>query len=371
MSKKNTNRHNILYFSSFGSMKGGGQRSLFYLVRGLNKNIFNPIVVCPEEGELVNKLKETGIETVVMPSRRFRHLSIRFIIKLLRLFKEKNIAIVHTDAPAETFYAGVAARLLGIPLVWHIRVSNGNKVINSLLSYLCAKLILVAKSLESRFPYLNSNKLVPIINGINVEEFDAFSRTDIRKEIGTDKDTVVIGCIGRIEEMKGQEYLVRAIDIVSRERRDFRVLLIGEADETYYKDIMALMDSLNITMLFSYLGYRTDTAGIIKDVDILVSSSFQEGLSRVILEAMAAGKPVIATDVGGTGEAVIDGINGYIIHPGNYNALAETILNLLSSPEKRKEMGTQGRQRVEHLFSLTDNINKTEQLYLSILKNAN
>ena len=348
-------------------MKGGGQRSLFYLVRGLNKDIFNPIVVCPEEGELVNKLKETGIETLVMPFKRLSQMSAGFVLRLLRLLKDRDIAIVHTDATTETFYAGIAARLLGIPLVWHIRVSSGS-IMDRLLSLLSTRLILVAKALESRFPYLHANKLIPIINGISVEEFDAFPGTDIRKETGTDKDSVIIGCIGRIEAMKGQEYLVRAIERVEKERRDFRVMLIGEADEAYYKNIVNLMESLKVKMFFSYLGYRTDTAGIIKSLDILVSaSSFGEGLSRVILEAMAAGKPVIATDIGGAGEAIIDGLNGYIIPPRDYNALADAILKLLNSPEKRKEMGIQGRRRVEQSFSLTDNIKKTEQLYLEIL----
>ena len=367
MGKKKTGRHNILYFSSFGSMKGGGQRSLFYLVRGLNKNIFNPIVVCPEEGELVNKLKETGIETLVMPFKRLRQMSAGFVLRLLRLFKDRDISIVHTDATTETFYAGIAARLLGVPLIWHIRVSSGS-IMDRMLSLLSTRLILVAKALESRFPYLPANKLIPIVNGISVEEFDAFPRTDIRKETGTDKDSVIIGCIGRIEAMKGQEYLVRAIERVEKERRDFRVMLIGEADEAYYKNMVNLMGSLKVKMFFSYLGYRTDTAGIIKGLDILVSASFGEGLSRVILEAMAAGKPVIATDAGGAREAIIDGLNGCIIPTRDYNALADAILKLLNSPEKRKEMGTQGRRRVEQRFSLTNNIKRTEQLYLEILK---
>jgi len=288
----------------------------------------------------------------------------------LRLFKDRDISIVHTDSTTETFYAGIAARLLGVPLIWHIRVSSGS-IMDRLLSLLSTRLILVAKALESRFPYLHANKLTPIINGISVEEFDAFPGTDIKKETGTDKDSVIIGCIGRIEAMKGQEYLVRAIERVEKERRDFRIMLIGEADETYYKNIVDLMESLKVKIYFSYLGYRTDTAGIIKGLDILVSaSSFGEGLSRVILEAMAAGKPVIATDIGGSREAIIDGLNGCIIPARDYNALADAILKLLNSPEKRKEMGTQGRRRVEQRFSLTNNIKRTEQLYLEILKNA-
>ncbi|MBI5682464.1 MAG: glycosyltransferase family 4 protein [Deltaproteobacteria bacterium] len=371
MYKTNNRRFNILYFSSFGGMKGGGQRSLYYLVAGLNKNIFNPIVVCPDEGELVDSLKEIGIETMVIPSKRFRHLSIVFIIKLLRLFKEKNIAIVHTDAVADTFYAGIAALFYRIPLIWHIRVSS-SMFMDRFLSLLSTRFILVAKALENRFYWLKStNKLVTIHNGISVEEFDRFPITNIRDEFKIDTGSIVIGCIGRIEEMKGQEYLIKAMSKVVEARRDIRVLLVGEADKKYKEYIMDLIETYRLNNYFSFTGYRKDTLGILNGVDILVSSSsFAEGLSRVILEAMAAGKPVIATDVGGARETITDGINGLVVPPKDEKALSSAILNILNNSEKRQEIGIAGRHIVERDFSIRNNIEKTERLYLEIL-NAN
>jgi glycosyltransferase involved in cell wall biosynthesis len=363
-------RHNILYFSSFGSMKGGGQRSLFYLVSGLDRSVFNPTVVCPEEGELVEKLNKIGVDTIVMPYKRFRNLSIGFIRKLLKLFREKDISLVHTDDPTQSFYAGIAALMYGIPLVWHVRVSNRNMLLDRLVPPLCARLILVADALKDRFYWLKATgKLKTIHNCINLEEFDSFPPADIRKELGIKNDIMLVGCIGRIEEMKGQINLARAVKIVSRETDKFKVLLVGEADPVYHKELKQLIEKLEIERFFTYTGYRKDTYSIIKGVDLMVlSSKFGEGLSRVVLEGMAASKPVITTDIGGNREAVIDGVTGYVVPPEDEKELAGALLKILEDRERRKSMGTTGRKRVESLFSIENNIRETEKLYYEVIR---
>lgn len=358
---------NILYFSSFGTLKGGGQRSLFYLLRGLNRNLFNPIVVCPEPGDLVDQLQALGIVTLVMPFKRLRQLSGGFAWRILRLIRERRISLVHTDAPAETFYAGIAARLAGVPLIWHIRVSDAGPA-DHLLAKLATRLIMVASSLRARFPATPTDKLIPIINGIEVAEFDAQPSVNIRKEIGVNSAPLLIGCVGRLEEMKGQEYLLRAVKLLSGQGGDFRVLLLGAADGSYQEKLLALMRELKVEKYFILLGFRPDTPGIIKELDLLVSaSSFGEGLSRVILEAMAAGKPVVATAVGGANEAIVEGITGYVVPPRDPQALAEAMLRLLTDPERRREFGAKGRRRIEEHFCLAENIAATERLYLEIL----
>lgn len=363
-----TGKINILYFTSFGTLKGGGQRSLFYLLRGLNRNLFNPVVVSPEPGDLVDQLQALGIVTLVLPFKRLRQLSVGFVLRIFRLIRERQISIVHTDAPAETFYAGIAALLAGVPLVWHIRVSDSGPA-DRLLAALATRLVMVASSLRARFPSTPAHKLIPIINGIDVTEFDARPSVEIREEIGLGSASLLIGCVGRQEEMKGQEYLIRSVKLLSGRSENFRVLLIGAAEVEYKEKLLTLIHELKVEGLFINLGFRPDTPGIIKELDIIVSaSSFGEGLSRVILEAMAASKPVVATAVGGANEAVLDGITGYVVPPRDPPALADAMLRLLTSPERRQEFGVRGRRRVEEHFTLADNIATTERLYLEILE---
>jgi len=365
---KEKGKINILYFTSFGTLKGGGQRSLFYLLRGLNREIFNPVVVCPEPGDLVDQLQTLGIDTLVMPFKRFRQLSVGFVWRIFRLIREWRINLVHTDAPAETFYAGIAARLAGVPLIWHIRVSDAGPA-DRLLAALATRLFMVASSLRTRFPSTPADKLVPIINGIDVAEFDARPPVGIRQEIGVGSGPLLIGCVGRLEEMKGQEYLVRAVKLLGDRGGDFRVLLIGAAEGNYREKLMALMHELKVEEYFVYLGFRQDTHGIIKELDLLVSaSSFGEGLSRVILEAMAAGKPVVATEVGGAAEAIAEGITGYVVPPRDPQALAEAMSRLLTDHERRRKFGFAGRHLVEEHFCLADNIATTERFYLEIMR---
>ena len=120
---------------------------------------------------------------------------------------------------------------------------------------------------------------------------------------------------------------------------------------------------------FLFLGHRNDSVGIIKNIDILVQpSKFGEGFSRAILEAMSAGKPVIASDVGGNREAIIDGSNGSIISPGDDKALALTIYDLINNQKKRKQMGMFGRKQVEAFFTIGKNVKNTEKVYYQILQ---
>lgn len=366
--RKEEGKINILYFTSFGTLKGGGQRSLFYLLRGLNREIFNPVVVCPEPGDLVDNLRALGIDTLVTPFKRFRQLSVSFVVWIFRLLRARRIDLVHTDAPAETFYAGIAARLAGVPLIWHIRVSDAGPA-DRLLAALATRLFMVASSLRTRFPSTPADKLVPIINGIDVAEFDARPPVGIRDEIGIGSSTLLIGCVGRLEEMKGQEYLVRAVKLLDDRGVDFRVLLIGAADENYRFKLMTLMRELKVEEYFIQLGFRQDTPGIIKELDLLVSaSSFGEGLSRVILEAMAAGKPVVATAVGGAAEVVVEGSTGYVVPARDPQTLAEAMSCLLSDHERRRKFGVAGRHLVEEHFCLADNIATTERFYLEIMQ---
>lgn len=359
---------NILYFSSFGSLKGGGQRSLYYLLRGLNRERFNPVVVCPEPGDLIEKLQDLGISTRVVPFKRLRNLSFSFAWQIFRLIKKHRIHLVDTDGPVETFYAWIPCRLAGIPLIWHIRVSNPSPL-DRLLAAVSTRLIMVASSLRTRFPHCPDHKLAPIINGIDVREFDALPVAGIRKELDLNPSTILIGCIGRIEEMKGQEYLIRAAGILKGLSEDFRILLVGGANDSYWEKQKNLLRELGVEDIFIPLGFRSDSQGIIKELDIVVSASaFGEGLSRVILEAMAAGKPVVSTSVGGAAEAVEDGQNGFIVPPRDPAALARTVAILLNNPEKRQAFGRRGRLRIENEFSLENNISKTERLYLEIIR---
>ncbi|MFQ5900906.1 MAG: glycosyltransferase [Thermodesulfobacteriota bacterium] len=365
MKKPHKGRYNILYTTSFGNMMGGGQWSLYCLVKHLNKDIFYPIVLCPGEGELTEMMRAAGAGIICLDVGRLRYLNMFTVCKLISFLKERNIALVHSDSTTETFYTGIAARILGIPLIWHIRASEGGWFLDRVLSLFATRVILVAKAISSRFRWLKDKpKMTVIYNGIDLKEFDApLAAQSVREEFDIDSKTLLIGCIGRVEERKGQEYLLRALKDV-----DAALILVGEEDKVYRDRLDRLGSEIGITDRVIYTGYRKDVVRIMKEIDIAVFPTLTEAFSRVILEAMAAERPVIATDVGGNPEAVMDGVSGYIVPVKYPAALADKINELAVNRRKRREMGMAGRRRVEGSFDLQQNANRNQELYLDILE---
>lgn len=360
-------KYNILYTTSFSYMAGGGQWSLYYLIKHLNKELFYPTVLCPEEGELAERMRDTGADVIFFKMGRIRHLNPSVVWKLINVMKKIKINLVHTDSTTETFYAGIVAKIIGIPLIWHIRVSDSEKIIDRFLYFLSERLILVSKALSSRFRWIeNSGKLVVIYNAVDLEEFDGFQmKSSIREEFNIGKEIILLGCIGRIEERKGQEYLIHAMKHVD----NAKLMIIGKEDEGYFKRIKEIIERHGLSDRIIFTGHRKDIASILKEIDVLVFPTISgEGFSRVVLEAMAAGKPVIATDDAGNPEAVIDGVTGYIVPVKDPMALADRINELIEDKEKRGEMGSAGRKRVEEFFTIEKNVKKIQDLYLDILE---
>ncbi len=360
-------RYHILYTTSFGNMMGGGQWSLYYLIKHLDKDVFYPIVLCPAEGELAEKMRGVGAEVICLDVGRIRYLNPSVISKFVSIIKDRQIALIHTDSTTETLYAGIAAKIMRIPLVWHIRVSEREWLIDRVLSLLATRLILVAKAIESRFDWLkDTQKTVVIYNGIDLEKFDHFPATpSIREEYNITKDTVVLGCIGRIEKRKGPEYLISAMKDVD----NAKLIFVGKGEEEYLKRIKRLCEESGVSHRIIYAGYRINIPSILKDIDIIVFPTISgEGFSRVILEAMAAAKPVIASDDAGNKEAVINGITGYIVPAKDATALGIKINEITAGKEKREQMGSSGRQRVEEMFTMERNIQEIEKLYFEVME---
>jgi glycosyltransferase involved in cell wall biosynthesis len=358
-------KQNILFTTSFGNMIGGGQWSLYYLIKYLNKDIFHPFVLCPEEGELSEKMGGTGAEVIYLDVGRIRYLNPFILKRVISIIKGKNIDLIHTDSSTETFYAGIAAKVMKIPLIWHIRVSEREWFLDKILSFLATRLILVAHALNRRFPrFEGSPKMLVIYNGIDLEEFDNFPATSpIRDEFNISADTVLLGCIGRIEERKGQKVLISAM----RDVDNAKLILAGGGDSGYIKSIQRFCHEFGIGDRVFFTGYRKDIPAVLKELDIFVFPTIMgEGFSRSILEAMTAGKPVVATDNAGNPEAVVDGLTGYIVPAGDSSALAVKLNELIGNKKTRTAMGRAGRKRVEEFFPIQRNVEEIQNVYLDI-----
>ena len=364
---------NILYFSSFGDMRGGGQESLFQLIEHLDKNKFRPFVVVPNDGDLVARLKSINVIVIIIGLPKVTGFNVwtsgKAVKKLIDTIKTYNIDLIHTDGPRNTFYGGLAAKIKCKPLIWHIRISEKDKY-DRLLYFLSSRIVLVANTLRTRFAWVsNSDKFITVYNGVDLSEprLGKFVPL-VREQYGIDRKTLLIAAIARIESLKGQRYLIEACGRLRDKLDDVCVLLIGDiVDSGYCNECKALARELGIENRLIFAGYQNNIDQFLSEIDLFVLPSLSEAFPRSVIEAMGAGKPVIVTDVGGCSEAVEDKVSGFVVPAMDSKALADAIHKLCKDSKLRSKFGQAARVRAEKMFGIMKNVKQTEQVYLNIL----
>jgi glycosyltransferase involved in cell wall biosynthesis len=370
-------QHNILFTSLSGQMLGGGQRSLLLLLERLDRKKFEPLLVCPSEGKLVEEAEKQGVETQIIKMGRIKSLNVistaATVFKFKKLMTRKNIGLIHTDSPRQAFYAGRAARLTGTPLIWHVRVSTPEKKsFEKFLFDRAQKVIAVSKAASQRFQGFEpaQEKVVVIYNGVDLAEFTPQQPdSQLRKEFEIEKDRILIGTIGQLIPGKGQDIFLKAAAHVVKQTPQVKFMIVGDGKQSYRQKLEDLSRDLRLSGKVVFTGFREDIPRVTNLLDIVVlpSTTHLEGLSRVIIEAMALSKPVIATNSGGNPEAVEDGTTGILVPPEDSHSLAESILDLIKDEMKRNRMGEAGRKRTEKLFGIEKNISQIEKVYEELL----
>jgi glycosyltransferase involved in cell wall biosynthesis len=213
---------------------------------------------------------------------------------------------------------------------------------------------------------INAKKLITIHNGIDSEYPVSEKMTSgLRKELDIPVDHSVICTITHMEEHKGIKYLLESASLLLQSRNDISFLLVGEG--ALKEELKILCADLKIERNVIFAGERNDIPEILSLTDIFVLPSLREGLSLTILEAMACGKPVIATNVGGIPEVVKDGVSGILVSPKDPEALHSAMNELLDNRKKLKKMGYNGKRVCNESFDSKTMIGKIEDLYDSIM----
>ncbi|MDO9565596.1 MAG: glycosyltransferase [Candidatus Desulfaltia sp.] len=371
-----TKSYNILYLVNSGEIIGGGEISLLGLIKELNRKKFNPLVICPEGGSLFNELNKIVVETKIVRMETIRNLNIfswvRTVNKLIQLIKKREINLIHSNGSRATIFGGIAARLTKTPLIWHVRIADSDKLLDKFLVKLADKIIVVSKAVSRRFDWIEDkeDKIVLVYNGIDLERFkpDVGIRK-VRGKISLSSETPLVATVGRLDWYKGHKYLLVAAEKVVQALPDARFLIVGDGE--YRERLENQVKQLNLDKNVIFTGNRKDIPEILASIDLFVLSSVSEGFGRAAAEAMACGKPVVATKAGGLSEVVEDGITGRLVPPKNPAALAKAIIELLKDKKKSENIGIAGRKRVEKLFSIEKNVKSIEELYEKILTREN
>jgi glycosyltransferase involved in cell wall biosynthesis len=209
---------------------------------------------------------------------------------------------------------------------------------------------------------------------VDLSEFDepVSLYPNIRSVYNVNEAGILIGSFARIDAMKGQHHLIEACAML-RNYFPFKLFLYGEIyDQDYYHACLKAIEKLGLQEYIVFGGHQKDVASIMKGMDLVVlNSPIGEAFPRSVIEAMAAARPVIVTNVGGSAEAVEEGVSGFVVTPGDTVMLADRMIRLGRDRELRREFGEAARTRVETLFTVEQNVRKTEHVYDELLGRKN
>lgn len=409
----------VLFFDHTARM-GGGEISLFNLVTHVDRSKIEPVVVLASDGELRDRLRAAGVEVHVLSldesvtevrkdtlsstkAVSFAQVSqiVRYIWRLRGFMRARGAEIVHANSLKADLIAAVAARLCGVPVIWHVR----DRIADDYLPPLATRIFRLLCRVLPNFVIVNSNATLATLeiprqkrarviyngvvhDGLPPEEFEedptllrgriqqgAHGALVMAPKPEVNDRELLIGLVGRISPWKGQDIFLRAAAEVIKKFPNTRFQIIGSAmfgEEDYEREIHQICDDLELNDYVEWTGFRRDVPQLISKLDLLVhASKTGEPFGQVVVEAMMAGKPVIATAGGGIPEIVLDGQTGYLVPMNDAPAMADAIIRMLEDPTSARKMGERGRKRAGEHFAIGRTANKISRVYDHLLVDRN
>ena len=388
MKTSDTSKFNILYLDS-GSGIGGGQRSLLLLLSLLNKERWTPFVGCLRDSRFAAEVVKTGASIVPLslPAahnktdkvKRFTLgdlledlQQLQVILQLHRAVKRHAIDLIHANSLSVALLGGIVARINRIPILMHKRYATSYGILDRFCERLLHRVILVSEA--TRWDFAPVAKQTLIYNGVDLDAFQASPKEveTLRIElVGDSPDLpILVGVVTRITPEKGIHFLIRAMAEL-KEKIPVKLLIVGgpyfQKDVDYMEALKQEVVNLGVEDSVIFTGFLSDTRVVTSLLDIvLVPSIIPEACPRTIIEAMAVGKPVIATPLGGSKELATPE-TGILVPPEDASAIADAVATLTTDRERLRTMGEAARTRAAQLFSSEKNIALTEAVYTELL----
>lgn len=364
---------------------GGTERQAVELLKRLNRERFDVrLAVLRLEGPLYQEIASLFPQVAQFPLTSFYNANaVRQLARLRALLLKERINLLH----AHDFYAGVlgaaAARLAGVRVIVcqrHLRLSDRRvHEWGTRFAHRLAHRVLV-NSEAIREHILKSGRVAPgkivvIRNGLSgaaeaAAQFDRSERASARnallQELKLDADARLVGIVARLQPVKGHRYFIEAAGQVARAESKTHFVVVGNGG--LRQEIEAHAARLGLSGRVHLLGDRANPTQIAAGFDVAVLASLHEGLPNTVMEAMAAGIPIVATAVGGTPELIADGETGFLVPPADAGALAKRILSVLRNPDWSAVMAAQGRQHVLSQFSPQRMVESVEGLYDELME---
>lgn len=354
---------------------GGAEDHLLSLVRNLDRRRFDPLVCCiGRRGAIGKEIEAAGVRVEELGKLRKGGYD-REIVPLLRaLIRRERIGLVHSHMYHANLYGRLAAFREGVPAVvsvhnTYVRPKILRRVLNGWLARRTPFILAGSEAIRDdivRYDGVPPGKIRVVPYGVDVEKFDSvLSREEARGKLGLPGDRFLVGTVGRLEEQKGQKYLIEAAGRLRREKKETTLAIIGSGREEARLRDQAVREGIGDSVLF--LGTRRDLPELFRAMDVFAFPSLWEGFPIALLSAMAAGLPVIVTPVGGVPEVVKDGINGLIVPAGDPAALAEAIWKVREDPAGAAGFGRAAAATIRDKYSHRTTARRIMEIYEQVL----
>jgi glycosyltransferase involved in cell wall biosynthesis len=363
-------------------MCGGTENQFMALARSLDPNRFDLEFACLRRwGGFVREIDERGIPLHEYGiSSFFSANALAQQARLARYVSRRRVDIVHTYNFYGNVFGILPARSAAVPVVVaSIRdcgayLTPMQQRVQRHICRLADRILVNADAVRQWLigQGFNAAKITVIRNGVDLSRFE--QRPDVerlRMELGVAHTSPLIAVVSRLNRLKGIEHFLEAAAIVGRRFPEARFLVVGDTnpnDRPFLGVLTGLAERLGIAGRVTFAGLRTDVPDLLAAATVSVLPSLNEALSNVLLESMAAGAPVVATRVGGTEEAVEDGVNGLLVPPSDSGAMATAIDRLLEDPALAARVSRAGRQTIHDRFSMARMVDATERVYQSLLE---
>jgi glycosyltransferase involved in cell wall biosynthesis len=383
---------------SHSAVASGAEIAMLNLCQHLDRRLYTPVVLFCSDGPMVSEFRRTAVETHVLPldasiiNTRIRQLRfsslfrfqdmarfIAYVSRLSRFIRFQRIQFVHTNSLKSHVLGGMAAQLARIPVLWHLR----NRVDSSYLPGLAAPLFRSLCRIIPDYVVSVSAAVRDMLRIHTLEDGRPQPPSDVVHDgvdhlryapglTGACTLTPIVGLVGRISPFKGQHVFLQAVAIVRQRFPSTRFQIIGTAmfgEKDYAHHLEQLCAELGLVDCVEFTGFEINVPAALARLDVVVHASVMgEPFGQVIIEAMAAGKPVVATDGGGVPEIVEHARTGFLVPMADPQAMADAICELLANPANAAEMGRLGKQRVMRNFTIEAAASKIHHVYQQLLK---
>ncbi len=367
----------ILYIID-GMEFGGGERVFLQIIKGLMSK-YSVFAAAAPQGWYAEQLKSLGVPFYDINLQRHRIPKTVFEIK--KIIEFNRIRIIHSQGARADFVSRLAGRFAKVDVnictlampVEGFDVPKLTKTLYRFLDFLTEqyvdRFIVVSDSLHRTIAQRKgevSHRITRIYNGIELNQFARIHTAEsVRPELGLNENDLVVGAVGRMVWQKGFEYLVKALPLVIERQPEIKLVLVGGGE--LLGRLKRLVSTLHLGRKVIFAGYRNDIKDVLTAMDIVVIPSLLEGFPMVTLEAMAMEKPIVATRIEGICEQITDGVNGLLVEPASHTVLAGKIITLLENRDFMSQVGRQARKTVEARFTVEEMLNRTENVYASLL----